>query len=66
MLLNRRENRLKISMKIVKLLKQKDKYSENYHSFESNSECSAKWIIKCCKERSKLHKALQTVNLKVL
>ena len=61
-----KENGLKISMKIVKLLKQKDKYSENYHSFESNSECSAKWIIKCCKERSKLHKALQTGNLKVL
>ena len=39
MLLNRRENSLKISMKMVKLLKQKDKYSEIHHSFESDSKC---------------------------
>ena len=66
MLLNRRENRLKISLKMVKLLKQKDEYSENHHSFGSNSECIVKWVIKCYKERLKLRKAPQISNLKVL
>ena len=66
MLLNRRENSLKISIKIVKLLKQKNKYSEIHHSFEPDSECIKKWTIKHCKERLKLHKASQTGNLKVL
>ena len=42
MLLNRRENGLKISIKMVKPLKQKDKYSENHQYFESNSECIIK------------------------
>ena len=65
-LLNRRENRLKISMKIVKLLKSKDTYLEIHHSFESESECIKKWTIKRCKEKLKLHKASQTGNLKIL
>jgi len=66
MLLNRRENGLKISMKMVKLLKSKDTYLEIHHSFESESECIKKWTIKRCKEKLKLHKASQTGNLKIL
>ena len=66
MLLNRKENSLKLNLKLVKLLKQKDNYSERSKSPNDSTEVIRKWTIKMCKENLKLHNAPQTGNLCVL
>ena len=65
LLLNRRENAKKLSLKMVKMMKQKNSYKGSKTS-SSDKESISNWTINDCKAFLRSHKGLLTGNVKVL